>query len=48
MFYMSGGIFILGLFFLFSGEPDLWDNLHNQALENTQTFEVVNHEETIK
>jgi hypothetical protein len=28
-------IFILVLVFLFAGEPDLWDNLHDYAMRST-------------
>lgn len=28
-------IMILGLIFLFDGEPDVWDKLHEQAMQST-------------
>ena len=32
---MMGILAILLLFFLFIGEPDVWDNLHEMAMRST-------------
>lgn len=29
---LSFWVIVLGLFFLFQGEPDLWDKLHERAM----------------
>lgn len=34
-------ITILGLFFLFTGEPDVWDKLHERAMSDNKQVEVI-------
>jgi len=33
--------FILALFFVFDGEPDLWDKLHDQAMGSAKPADQV-------
>lgn len=41
-----GILAILLLFFLFAGEPDLWDNLHEWAMHKTTVEKDCKNEQT--
>jgi hypothetical protein len=40
---MSDLLVILLLFFLFWGEPDVWDKLHDRAMNNLEEPQCVKH-----